>query len=551
MGLSFIFVTIIIGIHHVIRMYQVATVMNISKKDTTTTTTTPIEELTFGVPLSSSSIPSLGNESKDNNLGPSTNNILPQFLLPYADTIMMSQVVELDHCTLWNVDWQNFSSWSNDILERVYFTNEKFISLRNDAPIKAKEVEKEWTMELLEMYMTHHGMCNIDAYQFKIKDTTFTATTTGILGGIAETTTTKMLRDAGVKLTRTYQTVPTPSQQVRLAIVIVAYRDSKQLQRLVDAVFLQHHFIVIHLDNDTNDTFRNEVITMIETQYPNNVVVLNFGSIVYETDSISRINLQIMDFLINTLRLQYDYHVTIDGAAFPLLSAIDLAKELYTSSGRVWLGELTHKGQPVHHPQSHLLWKKRLYSTTTGSNEKLGTKAGNIFPGIPIPEWLDKALYHKSTSGNQSILHFTIVQQLLSNRQVKELFAIAKYGCCCCLEERTWIGAMDILGVLDEAKERRSMYQLWGGYSTCRGSMQNAILEMDETICYRNENFHGNDGDLYFFGNRTWDSLIEARQQGTVFARKFHSDNVGSMQLLDKIVHEMHGTAPVQHIIKQ
>jgi Core-2/I-Branching enzyme len=505
-GLSSLFCTVLIGMNHVVRTYTRAVVAQLNGQRN--------EYHTFGVPSE------VELASRDNAARPA--RVSPSFMSSYAETLANSDIVDLEHCSLDDLDWQNFTSWSRNVIERVFISNHKFENLRIDEPSRADEVEKEWTMELLEMYVTHGGWCDFDDYHF---------------GTIK--TSEKSMQNAGLTLTKTVQDVKTPPMQARLAIVIVAFQDSEQLQRLIEAVILPQHLIVIHLDKDASGTFRGEV-DAIASGHPN-VAVLQFGKIVYETDSISRINLQIMAFLVNSLHLEYDYHVAIDGAAFPLIGANELAEHLYASDGNVWLGDLTHKGEAVHSRQYGLLWKKRLYASIGPG--KLAERAGVLFPDHSVPAWLDEALHHKSTSGNQAIFSFQIVRQLLSNRQVKEMFAIAKYGCCCCLEERTWIAAMHVLGWYDEAQQRRGMYQLWGGFSHCRGSMTNAVLEMNETICYRSEDARGNDNDMYFRGNTLWESLRHARQQGTLFARKFHSRNVGSMQLLDKIVREMHGKA--------
>jgi hypothetical protein len=101
---------------------------------------------------------------------------------------------------------------------------------------------------------------------------------------------------------------------------------------------------------------------------------------------------------------------------------------------------------------------------------------------------------------------------------------------------------MDVLGLLEEAKERRSVYQLWGGDSNrCRGTMQNAVLDTDETRCFRLEN--PDEEELYVWGNSTWDNLVKAKRNGVLFARKFHSDHEGSVNLLLDIRRRLHGNS--------
>jgi hypothetical protein len=43
------------------------------------------------------------------------------------------------------------------------------------------------------------------------------------------------------------------------------------------------------------------------------------------------INYQIMNWLVNDLKLEYDYHFTLGGAGYPLHSANELAQHLQTT----------------------------------------------------------------------------------------------------------------------------------------------------------------------------------------------------------------------------
>ena len=206
------------------------------------------------------------------------------------------------------------------------------------------------------------------------------------------------------------------------------------------------------------------------------------------------------------------------------------------------------KGRRVHVSQSYLLWKKRLHTTSS----KLSVRAGFLFNDT-VPDWLDDVMKHKSNSGDQAMFSHSVVRRMLNNRHVLQLFAMAKYACCCCVEERTWIAAMDLIGHLQEAKARTNMYQLWGGErNRCVGSMNNAILDMNDTRCFRDESLsldhvdgstttnNNNNNNIYIWGNSTWASLIRAKERGTLFARKFDSNHAGSVELLEKIKNEMH-----------
>jgi hypothetical protein len=384
-------------------------------------------------------------------------------------------------------------------------------------------IKDEWMMELLEMHATHADLCDFERYRPRMTETERARSS---------------VREAGAKLQHVMQTIPTPEHHARIAFTIVAYKDAPHLQNLIEAIHLPHHLIIIHLEQEQrsdNDAFFKQTMS-IASSY-SNVVIVSFGTILYKTDSVSRVNLQLMNWLADDLQLEYDYHVTLGGAVYPLYGASELARHLYSSRGNVWLGEMTHKGMRVQHPQWSVLWKKRVLTT----RHKVSSKVGFVFDNT-IPEWMNKALQHKSVSGNQAVFSMSTVKRILETPRVQNIFALAKYGCCCCIEERTWIAAMDVLGLLEEAKERRSMHQVWGGDSTrCRGTMQNAVLDTDETRCFRLEN--PDEEELYVWGNSTWDNLVKAKRNGVLFARKFHSEHEGSVNLLLDIRRRLHGNS--------
>ena len=442
--------------------------------------------------------------------------LLPTFLSPYSNVLKNSDFVQLDHCSFERFDWANFTSWALPVLDRATTT-----VLASSSPLAGQTlstIRDEWLLELLEMHATHAGLCNFEKYQHAIPNLEQRHD----------------LKQVGTQLQKVVATVPTPPQHARIAFTIVAYQDSAHLRRLIEAIHMPHHLIVIHLEQILNEPSFLHEVTQISSSY-SNVVIVRFGTVIYETDSVSRINLQIMNWMVNDLALGYDYHVTLGGAVYPLHGASELAQHLYRSNQSVWLGEMTHKGNRVHHPQWGVLWNKRLMTSNTKHLAKLKFLFGNT-----VPAWMDAVLQHKSASGNQAAFSRSTVKRMLENPRVQNIFALAKYGCCCCIEERSWIAVMDILGLLEQAKENRNMFQLWGGDNKrCRGSMGNAVLDMDETRCFRNES--PAEDELYVWGNSTWTSLVQAKQEGVMFVRKFHSNHDGSMELLKRIQRELHG----------
>jgi hypothetical protein len=341
----------------------------------------------------------------------------------------------------------------------------------------------------------------------------------------------------------------------RLAVSIVAYQDIDHLKRLIQAIHLPIHVIVVHLDRRTSAKFAQQVCAFAD-EY-DNVVVLQFGTIVYKTDSVSMVNLRIMRWLMYDLELTFDYFVTLGGAAYPLQDAHDLAYSLQQTGRRIWLGELTNKGERVTSPQDSRLRRKRLVFTG-GSFGNVGTTntaksdasmipilakrlPSKTFADESLPDVIVESMNQKSVSGNNAIFAYDTVKELLDSPDVMELFARSKYGCCCCLEERNWIAALTMIGLQEEAMEQASMWQVWGGAETCQSSMKNALLSRNASLCYRLEDATLDPPQMYIRGDVTMDFLKDAKRRGFYFARKFHSDNPESMELLEDIRTDLHG----------
>jgi hypothetical protein len=438
------------------------------------------------------------------------------FLKQYERSLEESFFVELDHCSLRSINWTSFLSWASPILagNKARVTSSPPLETFDNQTVS--KIQEEWMLELLELYATHEGLCDFEKYRIRIKKKS------------------RQIHQAGKQLQQVISqgNEAVPARHARIAFVIIAFQDAVHLKRLIQAIHMPHHIVVIHLDESTNLDFEKEVDQIIKPY--SNVVVAKFGTIVYKTDSVSRINLQLMDWLVNDLQLPYDYHMVIGGAVYPLHSASEMSQQMYNSSTNVWLGELTHNGQRVQKRQWGLLRKKRLVATSS----KAQAKVGNLFE--PPQEWIRNIMKHKSVSGNQAVYSRAIVQQMLSHPQVLELFALAKYGCCCCIEERIWIAAMNVLGNLEEAKRNKGMFQVWGGDSQgCNGSMQNAVLDLNETRCFTSEDPDA--GGRHFYGNEMWDRLVAAKKEGILFARKFRSSHKGSAELLQNIREQLHG----------
>jgi hypothetical protein len=421
----------------------------------------------------------------------------------------VSDVAELYYCNIQDyVDSPlNFTTWA------MPFLNDSLASLARKpelAHLHSEPVQQEFVLQLLEVYAYEQGRCNLQTYQ---PAAVVSVEAAWKLQAVRDRATTK----------------------ARIAYTIVAYRDFAQLQRLVEAIHEPFHYIVLHLERTCATDYSRRVRNLAK-QY-DNVVVVQFGTIVYRTDSVSMVNLRIMRWLTD-LNVPYEFHITLGGAAFPLVK--DVSAALTGTNRQVWLGEMTHRGAAVRQSQTHLLRQKRLIFTR--GEEKIHKRLSKVaFANYPIPDYIENSMIYKTASGNQAIFSRNVVRELLASKQVLELFVLSKYGCCCCLEERNWIAALEIIGRGAEAREQAAMFQVWGGIDdTCRISMRNSVLTRNESVCFRSEdntgrNNNNNSGQYHFFGNQTWEVMLHARKRGMLFARKFDSEVSASMDLLRDI----------------
>jgi hypothetical protein len=385
----------------------------------------------------------------------------------------------------------------------------------------------EITLGLLEMYATQKGFCDFAAYPLQISYD---------------------LSDAEALL----RSVPANDSLPRFAFVIIAFKDAVHLERLVKAVHLPHHYIILHLERSTSPSYAIQV-RRLASQY-RNIAVVEFGTIIYPTDSISMINYQIMNWLVNTLKLAYDYHFTLGGAVYPLYSAKELAQHLKAVKHDVWLGAILHNGKALVGDgmgQWDYLVRKRLIFTSGERKYQQRTKTTNQNGFVvTIPDFIKTNMTKKTNSGNQGVFSHKFLKELTNSAQVKELFSIAKYGCCCCLEERTWIAAARIIGYKKQALEAASMFQVWGGDSSCKSSMNNAVLSVNASLCFKTEDAsenskfskesHTEGVPFYLYGNEMLAALKDAKNRGFMFARKFDSEDPSSAELLGIIQSELH-----------
>jgi hypothetical protein len=168
----------------------------------------------------------------------------------------------------------------------------------------------------------------------------------------------------------------------------------------------------------------------------------------------------------------------------------------------VYMGEMFEVGRSQRGtPQARYWWNKRLVvsqallwetrnNTLKWSVEVGGAPLAALAKALNVnnaqltflpPAILSHTVY-KSNSGNQGIFNHSVVGQLVGSPVLRQFWAASKYGCCCCIEERSWIAAMSYLGYLDVALQSHSILQMWGGRPLsargCRGTMSNAVLSL-------------------------------------------------------------------------
>ncbi len=445
--------------------------------------------------------------------------------LQYHDSLhsFNSDIVELRHCNLRLMDWNDYFTWASRILDEKMPQFQKHNDYSNftDWP----DLEQEFVLELLEIYATFSGLCRFDTgYPFVPP----------------------MLPDAR----RLFQNaVPTSPDFAQLAIVIIAFQDALHLQRLIQAIHLPHHYIVIHVERRAPRDFCQQVLEMC-SRY-NNVKMVQFGTIIYRTDLVTTIQLQLLKWLSSCLT--FDHYVALNGAAYPMYSATELGRHLHSSSRHVWLGELTNgkDGTRVRSSQSGMLTGAKRLAFTRGNATKATFRiSASLIKSLQmnVSTDIERSMSYKTVSGNQGVYSYDTVKRLLSSPTAMQLFAHAKYACCGVLEERTWIAAMFLIGVGQEAlDEPGAVWQVWGGSKslTCESSVNNAILTTNSSTCFKVEDATRGmvrmDGTaFYIHGDRILPFLKDAKKRGFLFARKFQSNNKESMDLLETIRNEIH-----------
>jgi hypothetical protein len=467
-----------------------------------------------------------------------------------------SDIVELDHCDL--SSRQEIRAETEDLLQTAIadtlpVLNQSlpgfFHSEGNNAHNRTyddylTDMRDEYALQLLELKLMERGRCNFSLY----RPTVHGHKVQGI-----------QLQEAFTPLHRHQPSLWKPFRIVktkhhRLAIVISAFKDFDHLVSLLEAVHLPQHCIVIHIDRHCDRTYQSQLQDLLSVApHYRNVVIVQFGSVVYRSDTISMINLRILRWLTFDLGLDYDHAILMDGLAYPLRSPQEMVDYLQIQSTQhnrsVWLG-LMHldyfdyaSGQrPA--PNAGGVHNTRLLFTRN-NNFKLFKQ--HLYDK-DLPDHIRNLFMFKSNSGNQGVYSRTVVEKLLTSNTVMELFAWSKYSCCCCTEEYNWMAALEAIGFADDAMMSTSMFQVWGGGKTCEWGMSNAVLSADSSLFYigfdpfhydkvsKSPNMLSKSADVFCFsGNETTALMADAKERGAMFARKFQSNEPSSLALMELV----------------
>jgi hypothetical protein len=423
-----------------------------------------------------------------------------------------SDTAYLDHCNFKDADW-------NEAYDFIATAMPRNFNLPNDVHQK-KALKQELKLELLEIYAANHtNLCDFHYYAPSVR-----------------------LEAKPELIAAMLRRVP-PSDEglARLAIAIVAYKDLEHLIQLIRGVYMPHHYIIIHLERLPDPEFERGV-----REYAmefKNVVVLKFGSVVYKTGEVTDINLRIMRWIVFESGLHFSYFLTLGGAVYPLYSARDLTVALQHSGRKVFMGEINNAyAQDI---AQDLFGKIGLtYSRREVKKYPLRPSQNRSQLGVPLRPELMKLFDRKSNSGNQAVFHYDTLKSLLESADAMEIMAYSKYACCCCLEELVWYGAMNAIGLRNEALYFGSVIQFWSGLPKCEYTMSNAVLKVDKEACYllgdRNARRAWNVSKEEVQGMYLKDILVKAKGSGFLFARKFDSNNPGSVEMRTWIQETLH-----------
>jgi len=431
-----------------------------------------------------------------------------------------SDTAYLNHCDLSLVPTKDFLAFRDAIAQELFRKHGNLLS--------NVDVDDEITLQTLEMYSRSIQACNFSQYQPSLARYYHTE----------QDEYQKMFKEAKQIVDNL---ASPPTDEVSNVFLISAFEDFPQLEHLIQSITLPQHLIIIHLERRADQDFTQHVQKLAESQ--SNILLMQFGSVVYPSDSLSHIFLDIMRFVTNELDIDYyDYLITLGSTAFPLREAHDMARYLKSNPKRIRLGQMHHptpKLLALRHAQSFGITLSRgdddnnkMLITMDDWDQTVANK--NAF----LPPRMDECNV-KTNSGNTAAFPRESVASLLESPDAMAFLSRFKQAGGCCNEELSWGCALSLLGEKEkkEVVETGMMWQAW----PCNGTMRNSQLRSSEKCVKVYDNGGTNGYPRVVQGNDAMkQEFREARDRGHLFARKFRSDDPYYM---DWIVASLHSEA--------
>lgn len=460
-------------------------------------------------------------------LGTSTSTKLhrDEILRAFGAQSEESDVAYIRHCNLSMVDPDAFSVFRECLFQKLDSKGTNISQKAASLRVNESDIKDEVALQGLELFSRAAGACNFSEYQPTVPQTAL------MLSGNPASSI-SVLQDP-------------PEDMARIVFCISAFSDFPQLEQLVGAILLPHHLIIIHLERRTPPDFVAHVEQL--SKIHKNIIVLQFGSVIYPTDSISHIFLQIMQWVTKDLGLGYDYLMTLGSSTYPLFNAPDMARFLKKDGRRVRLGRMIYgngKGLCLRHAVSFSI----VFSRGMGKKEKILDDNMNIFlANIQMPNgtllppataFLPRSIARctkKVNSGNTAAYDRDTVLDLLESGDAKDILSRFKQAGGCCNEESSWGGALASIGRGPDVDKVGMMWQAW----PCQSAMHNIQLT-------------GKIGCIHIFdsaagwvrGGRKISGLEEieqelknAKDRGHLFARKFSSSDLHWINWIKQHLH--------------
>lgn len=297
----------------------------------------------------------------------------------------------------------------------------------------------------------------------------------------------------------------------------------------MDAIHLPHHIIIIHLERRTEDSFAYKVRHILTSRY-DNVIVIQYGTITYPTDSITHINLDVMRWVtigdLSSSIGYYDYYICLSSSSYPLWGAREMAKVLkQDEQRRIRVGQVAYNFEPWRLCQRHSTYFGLVATRGVGEKRRIldwkESQLGNLLdelrstsiPSLPEAEkfFMKKEYLRgcviKTTSGNTAAYDRQSVIELLSSPEAMELLTRFKLSGGCCHEESSWGGAWGLISnstrerdyYIGMMKKPGAMWQAW----PCTSSIGHNYVFADRDFPNENEENENDGGVLRSISNRT------------------------------------------------